>query len=102
LKVPDADRRLTFLLDRPGTTPREVSAKGTEFDIGPTIAEALDLKLTNPGRIGLGSSLLAGDGFLWTSASGLAGDAAAIKTFTRSDTVRAFVNAAREGTPEKK
>jgi len=90
------DRRLTFLLDVPGTSPREVSVKGTEFDVGPTVAEALGVQLTDPGRIGLGGSLLAGDGFLWTKASGLQGDYSAIYTFTHSDTVRAFVKAARD------
>ena len=100
LRVPDDARRLTFRLDIPGASPREVSTKGTEFDVGATIAEALGVDLSDPGRIGLGSSLLTGDGFLWTQASGLTGDAAAIKAFIRSDTVRAFVKAAREQAPE--
>jgi phosphoglycerol transferase MdoB-like AlkP superfamily enzyme len=100
LQVPDDERRLTFLLDVPGTTPREVAAKGTEFDVGPTLAEALGVELTTPGRIGLGSSLLVGDGFLWTSASGLPSDFDAIYNFTRSDKVRAFVDAARIEPPD--
>jgi sulfatase-like protein len=100
LQVPDDDRRLTVLLEIPETAPREVSTKGTEFDVGPTIAEALGVKLENPGRIGLGSSLFAGDGFLWTEASGLSGKYAAIQAFARSDTVRDFVKAAREPAPE--
>jgi hypothetical protein len=95
LQIPDDDRRLTFLLEVPGSTPREVAVSGTEFDVGPTLADALGVGLTDPGRIGLGSSLLVGDGFLWTPASGLPSDFHAIYAFTHSDTVRAFVDAAR-------
>ncbi len=100
LQVPNDDRRLTFLLDVPGTTPREVAVKGTEFDVGPTLADALGVELTAPGRIGLGSSLLVGDGFLWTPASGLPSDFDAIYTFTRSDAVRVIVDAARIEAPD--
>jgi phosphoglycerol transferase MdoB-like AlkP superfamily enzyme len=99
LQIPDDNRRLTFLLDIPGAPPREIAAKGTEFDVGATLADALGVDLTSPGRIGLGSSLLVGDGYLWTAASGLPSDFEAIYAFTHSDKVRAFVDAARIEAP---
>jgi phosphoglycerol transferase len=86
-------RRLTFMLDLPGEAGRETDVRGSELDVAATLAAVLDLSFGD--RIGLGSSLLTGDGFLWTPESGLE-SLAAIRSFVRSNEVRAFMAEARQ------
>jgi len=94
LTTPDKDRRMTFLLDVAGEPGRDVAAAGSEVDVGPTLAEAIGLSLGS--RLGLGSSLLSGQGFLWTAESGLDGNKESIRAFVHSDDVRAVVRESRQ------
>jgi phosphoglycerol transferase len=96
LTTPEEDRRMTFLLDRPGKPGEEISFAGSGLDVGPTISAALGLQ--SNGRLGLGSSLLLGPGVLWTPESGL-GDREAIYDFVHSDSMRSHVDAYRWKTP---
>ena len=96
LTTPEEDRRMTFLLDRPGEPGREIDVAGSGFDVGPTISAALGLESNR--SLGLGSSLLSGPGFMWTPESGL-GNKDSISDFIRSDEMRAHVNAYRPSTP---
>jgi hypothetical protein len=93
LKPAPGSRRLTFMLDLPGEAGRAPDVRGSELDVAATLADVLDLSFGD--RIGLGSSLLAGDGHLWTPESGLE-NLAAIRSFVRSNEVRAFMAEARE------
>jgi phosphoglycerol transferase MdoB-like AlkP superfamily enzyme len=98
LTTAEEDRRMTFLLDRPGQSGREVAVTGSGFDVGATISDAIGIE--SNGRLGVGSSLLRGRGALWTSESGLDGKES-IYDFVHSDEMRSRFNAYRRSTPSE-
>jgi phosphoglycerol transferase len=93
LTTPEEQRRMTFLLDRPGEPGKEVDVAGSGLDVPATLDAALGL--SSDGRLGLGSSLLSGPGFLWTVESGLDGKDS-IYDFVHSQEMRSHIEAYRE------
>lgn len=87
---PRAKRHLTFMIDVPWLPGEDIELRGTQFDVGPTLLAIMGLGSGE--KMGLGSSLLDGEGYLWTEASGVHGGFAAMVEFIRSSEVRDFVD----------
>ena len=64
--------------------------KGTHFDVAPTILAALGFQLS--GRIGLGSSLMLHEGYLWSSELGFRNELA-LRKFVKSREIRDYMDA---------
>jgi len=92
ITIDNDDRRLTFMIDVPGSQPKVSDVAGTEVDVGPTLASLLGLDYG--ARIGLGSSLLSQKGYLFSLESELQ-DWRQIRSFLRSDAVKTRVEQAR-------
>jgi phosphoglycerol transferase len=83
-------RTLALLLDIPGEKARHMEQKGTHFDVAPTILAALGFQLS--GRIGLGSSLMLHEGYLWSSELGFRNELA-LRKFVKSREIRDYMDA---------
>ena len=66
---PSHGRHMTFVIDAPGQMQRTIDTRATQFDTAATVLSAMGLEVD--GTFGLGSSLFAGDGYLWTHKSGV-------------------------------
>ncbi len=62
LNAPGEERRLTFFVNAPDRTGVDHQSRGLHHDIAPTLLDLLGIEFE--GQIGLGRSLLAGDGYL--------------------------------------
>jgi len=83
-------RRLSFMIDIPGEKARIMDQKGTHFDVAATVLDALGFRFG--GRIGLGSSLLRGEGFLWSPDRNFRNEVE-MRSFVTSQEMRDFIDA---------